>query len=252
MKTGQKPLLKKAVASVMGVIVSSAIAASLNAATPLTVDNITDWNATPMEAISCDIPFLNFNGGGIQAGINVFQISDSSTTYNANGFCIDPFHWSANGPASPYYIVPLVDAPKSPAQLNSYTATEIEDLWAEFYSPNMSSPSAAGLQIAIWELVSSNAIASDGLPANMGFTLTSGDDYGAGADLASLSTYAGAPANLIALTGPGQDFVTAAVPDTAQTLSLLILAVAALIIFRPVLFNKRMTPNARLFRVDSR
>jgi hypothetical protein len=96
----------------------------------------------------------------------------------------------------------------------------------------MSSPSAAGLQIAIWELVSANAVANDGLPLADAFVLTSGNDYGASADLASLATYDGAPANLMALTGPGQDFVIDPVPDGGRTFLMLALALSGLVLAR--------------------
>ena len=88
-------------------------------------------------------------------------------------------------------------------------------------------------------MVSSNAIATDGLSPSQGFTLTSGNDYGASADLASLSTYNGAPANLLAFTGPGQDFVIAnpAVPDSGGTLLLLTVAVAALVAGRSAMIK---------------
>ena len=213
------------------------LAANVNAANPVTVTDVTDWNTTPVEVVGINDPYLGFNGSGIYAGINTLSISGSGPTFVANGFCIDPFHWSATGPTSPYYIVPLDTAPKSPAQLNDFTTTEIEDLWAEYYSPTMSSPSAAGLQIAIWELVSSNAIASDGLPVGDAFTITSGNDYGASTDLASLPSYNGPAANLIALTGPGQDYVIAAIPDGGVTFIMLAMTLGTLIIAKPAIIK---------------
>jgi hypothetical protein len=37
--------------------------------------------------------------------------------------------------------------------LSASEATEISDLWAMFYNPGMKENKAAGLQLAIWEIV---------------------------------------------------------------------------------------------------
>jgi hypothetical protein len=231
--------MKQFFATVIGCTLMAGFAASVNAnPTPVTVTDITDWSTTPMEVVNANLPYLGYDGG-VYAGINTLSVTlnGSSTTYN--GFCIDPFHWSTSGPTSGYSEVPLVDAPKSPATLNAATSTDIADLWAEYYSPTMSSASAAGMQIAIWELVSSNAVANDGLSPSMAFSLAAGQsDYGASHDLASLATYTGAPANLIGLTGPGQDYVIdppKAVPDGGSTFILLAMTLSALCYLRVVM-----------------
>jgi len=231
MKIGQKAIIKPTVAAVIGWAMVASLAANGNAQ-PVTVTEITDWNTTPMEVVNINDPFLNYYSG-VYAGINTLEVTDGSSSTVYNGFCIDPFHWS--GITSPYSIVSLTDAPKSPAQLNAFTATEIEDLWELYYSPTMSSPDAAGLQIAIWDLVSSNAVATDGLPINEAFSIT-GYDYGASNDLASLAGYDGPAANLIAVTGPGQDF-TFATPDGGQTFMMLALTVGALVLARPAIIK---------------
>jgi hypothetical protein len=233
MKTGQRAIIKPAVAAAIGWMLAAGLAANVNAGS-VTVTEITDWNTTPVEVVNINDPFLNYYSG-VYAGINTLEVTDGSSSSVYSGFCIDPFHWSANGPSSPYYIVPLTGAPKSPAQLNAATATEVEDLWALYYSPTMSSPSAAGLQIAIWELVSSNAVATDGLPPADAFSVTS-YDYGASEDLASLAGYDGPAANLIAVTGPGQDF-TFATPDGGETFIMLALTVGALVLARPAIIE---------------
>src|SRR4030095_440216 len=74
-------------------------------------------------------------------------------------------------------------------------ATEISDLWAMFYKPKMKNNKAAGLQIAIWEIVGGDDFSAIG------------KDYGASRMLAALRSYSGPGAGLIALTGPGQDYV---------------------------------------------
>ncbi len=214
------------------------LAASANAQ-PVTVTDITDWTTTPGEYVYFNDPLLSYNGG-VNTGINTLLVTTGQGSTSYNGFCIDPFHWSATGPTSGYSIVPLDDAPKPPATLNAATATEIEELWAEFYSPTMSSSSAAGVQIAIWELVSSNAIANDGLAASNAFTLDGGNDYGASQDLASLATYDGPVPDLTALTGSGQDYVIdipPSTPDGGATFIMLALALGALIVARPAIIK---------------
>jgi hypothetical protein len=226
----QKPIVKQTVAAVLGWAVAVSVVARADASpVAVTVDDVTDWSTTPVEVVNADLPLLNYDGG-VYAGINTLAVTLNGHTTTRNGFCIDPFHWSASGPTSGYFEVPLDDAPKFPAMLNAATATDIEDLWAEYYSATMSSPHAAGLQIAIWELVSSNAVANDGLSPSDAFSLAPGQyDYGASQDLASLATYRGPAANLVGLTGPGQDYVVDPVPDGGGTLLMLALTLGALI-----------------------
>lgn len=242
----------------IGCVLIAGLSTSANAGS-VTVTDVTDWSTTPMEVVNADLPYLGYNGG-VYAGINTLSVNNDGTVTVYDGFCIDPFHWSASGPSSPYYIVSLNDAPKNPATMNTYTATEIEDLWAEFFSPTMSSAGAAGLQIAIWELVSSNAVANDGLPAADAFSLDGGNDYGASADLASLATYDGPAASLMALTGPGQDYVidmpppprVPVVPDGGTTFALLLLAVGSLFGGRSALIKALQPPKLQPVRVRAR
>jgi len=246
MKIGQKRIIKQLLAAVIGCAVVTCLAASVNAGT-ITVTDVTDWQTTPVEAVNADLTYLGYNGG-IYAGINTLSVNNGENTTVYSGFCIDPFHWSANGPVSTYSAVPLVDGPKAPATLNAFTATEIEDLWQEYFSPTMSSSSAAGLQIAIWELVSSNAVASDGLAPKYAFALDAGQyDYGASLDLDSLATYDGPAADLTALTGPGQDYVidmagsgpppNPMVPDGGATSLMLVLTVSVLAFARSAIIK---------------
>jgi hypothetical protein len=241
MKIGQKLIIKRTLAAVIGWTMVASFAASLNAgivnSDSVIVTDVTDWGTTPMEIVNVNDPLLNYYGG-VYAGINTLEVTvDGSSTIN-NAFCIDPFHFSASGPTSGYSIVPLADSPKSPGTLNAATALDIEDLWAEYYSPTMSSAGAAGLQIAIWELVSANAVATGELPANEAFSVTS-YDYGASADLASLATYDGPAANLTGLTGPGQDYVIdpPSVPDGGKTFFMLALTLGALVLARPAIIK---------------
>ena len=157
------------------------------------------------------ISVTGFYTGGVYAGINKLVVDGVAM----DGFCIDPFHFSLS--SSPgYQFLPLASAPKPPGTMNSTQATEISDLWAMHYSPTMSANNAAGLQIAIWEILGGNKFS------------VLGNDYGAGAMLAQLNSFTGKGAKLIAVSGPGQDYVVAGVPDTGSTLSFLALAALAL------------------------
>src|SRR5207244_7219442 len=141
--------------------------------------------------ISLSTGFNGFVGAGIKkVRVDGLQM---------DAFCIDPFTMALRSPPG-YKFVPLTKAPEAPWTLSASRATEISDLWAMFYSPNMTTNKAAGLQLAIWEIVGGDA-----------FTVI-GKDYGSGRMLAALQTYSGLGANLIALAGPGQDYVVLTPP----------------------------------------
>ena len=168
----------------------------------------------------------------VYAGIINLQVDGVGT----QGFCIDPYHWSLGG-AQTYSEVPLSQAPKPPGgPMNLGTATQIEQLWAHVFSPTMGNSAAAGLQIAIWELVT-----GQGNTGNTGtFSLLSGNDYGASGLLSWLSSNPNAPtADLVGLTGNGQDYVipsghssdlVPSVPDSGTTIILLGVTFLGLII----------------------
>ena len=135
-----------------------------------------------------------FNGV-VGAGIKHLVVGGQTM----DGFCIDPFT-EALSSSQGFSFVPLTQAPEAPWTLNSTKAVEIKDLWAMFYSPNMSQKNAAGLQLAIWEIVGGSSFQ------------VIGKDYHASDMLAALHSYAGPGADLIALTGPGQDYVVQTPP----------------------------------------
>src|SRR5213082_3213910 len=135
-----------------------------------------------------------FNGF-VGAGIKKIQVDG----VQMDAFCIDPFTMALR--SSPgYRFVPLTKAPEAPFTLSASEATEISDLWAMFYNPGMKENKAAGLQLAIWEIVGGNDFS------------VIGKDYGASLMLAALRSYSGPGAGLIALTGPGQDYVVLTPP----------------------------------------
>ncbi|MGZ8901787.1 MAG: VPDSG-CTERM sorting domain-containing protein, partial [Limisphaerales bacterium] len=122
----------------------------------------------------------------------------------------------------------LADAPKAylpyfSGDMGQAKADQISKLWGMAFSPTMSANAAAAMQLAIWEIVAGDM-----------FTITSSTDYGAAALIAQLPGYNGPKANLIALTGGGQDYVIATVPEAGATLVLLGLGVCGLAAFRRV------------------
>src|SRR5215471_129532 len=135
-----------------------------------------------------------FNGV-VAAGIKHLVVGGQTM----DGFCIDPFTRALSS-SQGYSFVPLTQAPEAPWTLNSTKAVEIKDLWAMYYSPNMTQKNAAGLQLAIWEIVGGSSFQ------------VIGKDYHASEMLAALHSYTGPGADLIALTGPGQDYVVQTPP----------------------------------------
>jgi hypothetical protein len=172
---------------------SAAAALSLVAAHPTQAHLVEDLGVR--QGAPAHISLSTGFNGFVGAGIKKIEVDG----VKMDAFCIDPFTMALR--SSPgYKFVPLTKAPEAPWTLSASRATEISDLWAMFYSPNMTTNKAAGLQLAIWEIVGGDD-----------FTVI-GKDYGSGRMLAALQTYSGRGANLIALTGPGQDYVVLTPP----------------------------------------
>ena len=191
-------------------------------AAPVTVEEL---SVSPAEIVQISV--TGFYNGGAYAGINNLLVNSIAT----NGFCIDPFHFSIGGPQA-YQSVLLEQAPKddhliSGTHMTTDDAALISKLWAMAYtSIGSDAQKAAAFQIAIWEIVGG----SD-------FHLTSLNDYGASLLLTQAMAYAGPGANLIALTGPGQDYVIAgpsSVPDSGSTVVLLSSTLLALFLAKRI------------------
>src|SRR6266480_377732 len=172
---------------------SVAAALSLVAANPAQAHLVEDFgirDGAPAH-ISLSTGFNGFVGAGIKkVRVDGLQM---------DAFCIDPFTMALRS-SSGYKFVPLTKAPEAPFTLSAREAIEISDLWAMFYNPGMKENKAAGLQLAIWEIVGGDD-----------FSII-GKDYGASLMLAALGSYSGPGAGLIALTGPGQDYVVLTPP----------------------------------------
>jgi hypothetical protein len=159
----------------------------------------------------------------VYAGVIDMLVDGKATA----GFCIDPYHWSSSSPLA-YNTESLALAPKGWVDpMGAATALQIEQLWEKYYSPAIDNDTAAGLQIAIWELVSGSVSPGS-------FSLVSADDYGAQDMIDWVNSCPKAPAaHLIAVTGPGQDYVIpCAAPDVTATFGLLSLALGAVVFLR--------------------
>lgn len=199
----------------------ASVAGMLATANAVTVD---ETGAGPAEIVT-----IHSVGGDLDGTFPVFAGLLNLTVDGTpmNGFCIDPFHFS-DGSMTGYQVVPLTSAPKGDF-MSASTATELERLWGSYYSPTMSPQTAAGMQIAIWELVGGS-----------GFKLLSANDFGAAGFLSVVENpaYDGPVASLAGLTGPGQDYAVASaavasfsdpVPEVGSTLLMLSISTCGLL-----------------------
>jgi hypothetical protein len=208
----------------------AAIGVSSLAAIALRADPVTVQEAGvgPAETVWIDSSTLG-NSLHVYAGVLTLNVNGVAT----NGFCIDPWHWSDSSVQN-YNTVVLGTAPKAPGPMGAAAATQIEQLWAQFYSSSMSNVNAAAMQIEIWNIVDAGV-------AGGTFHLDSIDGASTStAVLAEITTMQNFLANnpnavtadLIAVTGPGQDYVIPNVPDGGVTLCMLGLAFVGLVAFR--------------------
>jgi hypothetical protein len=207
-------IMKCVAAAAMGVSLLTALSSKANSVT------VQELGVGPDEVVN--ITSSTLGTANVYAGINNLLVNGVA----AEGFCIDPFHWSLTGVQS-YNTEALSLGPKNPGgPMGTVKATEIEQLWAKYYSASMSPQNAAGLQVAIWEVVGSTTL------TDPNYFKVNGSDYGASLMLTWVNNNPGAPtANLLAVTGPGQDYVIP-VPDGGTTLMLLGEALCGLFIIR--------------------
>ena len=113
--------------------------------------------------------------------------------------------------------------------MGSAAATDIEKLWAQYYSPSMGIQEAAALQVAIWEDMANNSGGNNGGP----YTLTvSGNDPVTSEASTMLDSLPGltVEADLMALTDTGQGYVVAVPEPTAA--GCFLLGLGALVCFQ--------------------
>ncbi len=186
-----------------------AVASSASAQVTLTLDSVGQLGQDNYETVNLFSSALGINESGVEAGIYNLTVDTVATP----SFCIDIATQQSEHTAYPdYNYTALVSAPvSSVGPMGSAAATDIEKLWAAYYSPSMGSQDAAALQVAIWEDMANNSGGNSGGT----YTLTvSGNDpvtNEASTMLDSLPDLT-AEANLIALTDNGQGYVVA-VPE---------------------------------------
>jgi hypothetical protein len=194
--------LRRACALGTGGVVAAFAWANL---TPLRAQNNVPITVTEMGAGANEVVNITSSNLGANLWVYACVIDIEVDNTPTLGFCIDPWDWSGSGPMS-YTAEALADGPKVASGMGAATALQIEQLWEEFYSPNMSDATAAGLQIAIWDLVS--AAASAETNGADWYTLNSGNDYGASTMISWVDAHPFAiAATLSAISGPGQDYV---------------------------------------------
>ncbi len=134
---------------------------------PVLIQDVSDWNNA--EEVNVNLSYAGYNGA-VYAGINTLQVTANGQTFNAQGFCIDPYHASASGTYAADTVA-LSDAPKSPGPMSPQAALQVEDLWAMYFNSALTSSSAAGgLQLAIWEVVSASIDNGNGFSLADGVT----------------------------------------------------------------------------------
>ena len=146
------------------------------------------------------------NNGGVYAGIYNLEVGENATAYDS--FCID-FDHEIHENTNYDYKFESLDKVYSPT-----IANYIAELWFDNYeSAKTDSSTAAGLQIAMWELTKdykSNKEADLDLSTGS-FFITSGSDYGAGEMLSRLDEKDFASLKAL-INSDAQDFVIATQP----------------------------------------
>jgi len=108
-------------------------------------------NVDPSQTVNLVDPWIST---GVYAGIYNLIVDGVATP----SFCIDVADENNGSAFTDYYYTDLASAPLAPAgPMGSAAATDIEKLWAAYYSPSMGSQDAAALQVAIWEDIAAKA-----------------------------------------------------------------------------------------------
>lgn len=213
-------------------------------ATPVSV-TVTEESIVSAATSYFQLPLLQSNGTTVYQTANVYVgsfnigVVDDNTGQRATelAFCVDPWNWSGSGPM-PYLQEDLSDLTVSSGasfdvqQLAAHQL-QIEALYSNYYAATVGSTAkSAAFQLALWEIVSDNAV----LKAVSGTNLTIWNDGLALLDALGASNYAMGNRNyqltsyivqrddigirgqnyLVATTGTGSHLTGSTVPEPAS------------------------------------
>lgn len=150
---------------------------------------------------------------GVEAGIYYLKVNGVVTP----SFCIDV---ASDAPQTTqiYTKGALSTAPADAAgPMGTTGATKVEQLWAAYFSPSMSSVAAAGLQVAIWEVIASAKGYALTVSGNSAVTSQ------ATADIAGIAGVTPDP-NLVALMNSGYQNYVISVPEASTIIACALMA----------------------------
>lgn len=177
-------------------------------------------NVGPGEQVSFTSPWVGPTTAN--AGIYNLMVDNVATP----SFCIDVADVNNNNIFTDYYYSALSAAPLSPAgPMGSTAATDIEKLWAQYYSAaTVNNQDAAALQVAIWDVIAANASPSYTVTVNNNDLLD--PIYGEAAAMIANLPNLTATADLVGLVGPsgdsGEQTYVVCVPEPTTTGCLLL------------------------------
>jgi hypothetical protein len=215
-------------------IMAAGLAGAMSASASVQPVTVTFDNVNPSETVTLADPWIST---GAYAGIYNLTVDGVATP----SFCIDVADENNNNTFNDYYYNDLASSPLAPAgPMGSTAATDIEKLWAQYYSPSMGDQDAAALQVAIWEDIAANATTPYSITVNNNDPTD--PIYGeAIAEIANLP-YLTAQADLVGLVGPngpsGEQSYVVAVPEPT-TVGCFLLGLGALACGRHFSKNRR-------------
>jgi hypothetical protein len=181
------------------------MAAGLAGAMSAGAVTLTFSGVNPNEIVTLQVSSPSFSGG-VYAGVYNLTVDGGATP----SFCIDVSRQIYAGQTfNDYSYTDLSLAPLAPAgPMGLAAATDIEKLWAAYYSPSMNNQDAAALQVAIWEDVAAKV-------GTYSITVSGNDPVtNEAANMLSNLDNLAAQADLQGLVSPdGQNYVVP-VPDT--------------------------------------
>jgi hypothetical protein len=144
-------------------------------------------NVGPGEVVTISSDFYN---GGCWAGVYNLKVNGQATP----SFCIDLQNESVSTPET-YQVVALADAPNpSAGPMGPTKAADLTQLLSKYWTNSLDADHAAGLQLAVWEIVdeksgSYNIATGNFQAAGNGVVSTYAEDYLSNFNTGSLGSY---------------------------------------------------------------